>query len=321
MSITDDIRSSAAWVIDQASHVRINYQKIDAYSQFLLEKYPLISELDPANHLASDDPEIIAAYVMALDSINFGSAYYAEAQKVGVYIEYDIIASSLKAAFEAGSYRTPESWTKITPDDCHDLFSIPRHKLESLDELMHLFSDHLQLTGAILTDEHQSSALSFLRSANNSAVTLAGKLAQWKNFKDISVYRGRFVPIMKRAQIMAADLHLAFRRYPEYRFHDIHQITSFADNIVPHVLRHDEILVYTKDLDQKITDGVLIPSGAEEEVEMRCAAIHTVELLTAAAHRHGHEVVSMNLDHLLWHRGHEPEIYKYPSHRTKGIFY
>lgn len=321
MTITDDIRSGAAWVIDCARYVKINFSKIDEYAAFLLGKYPLISSLDSKNHLVSKDPENIASYVLALDSVNFGSAYYAEAQKEGIYIEYDVIAASLKKSFEIGQYVTPISWVKMTSQDCHDLFLMPQNKISSLDELMSLCASHLRQTGEKLVNDYQGSALNFLNSNHGSAVTLVEKIAQWDSFKDISFYQGRPIPVMKRAQIVAADLHLAFHFSPERQFQDIDQLTSFADNIVPHVLRHDDLLMYAPELDQKINSGVLIPSGSEEEVEMRCAAIHTVELIKASARQQGHHVTAVNIDHLLWHRGHEPEVYRYPSHRTKSIFY
>ena len=48
----------------------------------------------------------------------------------------------------------------------------------------------------------------------------------------------------ERAQLAAADLSLAFDGRGLGRFDDLQNLTIFADNLVPHVLRVDNILIY-----------------------------------------------------------------------------
>ena len=48
---------------------------------------------------------------------------------------------------------------------------------------------------------------------------------------------------------------------------------SFADNLVPHVLRYEGVLDYEHSLEQKITSGELLAVGSREEVEIRACAI------------------------------------------------
>ena len=52
------------------------------------------------------------------------------------------------------------------------------------------------------------------------------------------------VPFYKRAQLTAADLSLAFDGKGLGSFEDLDQLTIFADNLVPHVLRVDKVLLY-----------------------------------------------------------------------------
>src|SRR5690606_8523902 len=132
----------------------------------------------------------------------------------------------------------------------------------------------------------------------------------------VATYKGASIPVFKRAQILAADMQLALGG-----FSDMDQLTIFADNMVPHVLRHDGILGYDENLAARIDGGGMIAAGANEETEMRMAAIHAVELMRASAQAQGYAVTSVNLDHLLWHRGYTPAFYAKPRHKTMTVWY
>jgi hypothetical protein len=115
----------------------------------------------------------------------------------------------------------------------------------------------------------------------------------------------------KRAQITANDLHLA----SVVEFEDIDRLTIFADNLVPHVLRVDGVLVYDDGLAGHIDSGELLPPG-EEEREIRGCAVYACELI---ANELG--IPARDLDVMLWNRG-QGEHYKLrPRHRTRTVYY
>jgi hypothetical protein len=140
-------------------------------------------------------------------------------------------------------------------------------------------------------------------------------------FCDVELYDAVKVPFYKRAQLAAADLSLAFEGQELGRFDDLQNLTIFADNLVPHVLRVDHILVYPEALIQHIESGKLIPAGSAEEIEIRACALHAVERLKDALNASGHAITSMELDFLLWNRGQQPAYKSIPRHRTRTIFY
>lgn len=76
------------------------------------------------------------------------------------------------------------------------------------------------------------------------------------------------MPILKRAQLTAADLALALGRSPLGRFDDLDRLAVFADNLVPHVLRVEGVLVYDPELLERISAGELLQPGEEAEVEI-----------------------------------------------------
>ena len=320
--LPERVRLDAAWVMGNADYIKIDEPRIESYTADLLKKYPLITKLDENHHFWSHAaPEETAAYVIALDSVNFGSAYFKVAQSCGIDLEYNQIAGALKNAFAANRLNVPMKWAYATPHECHEVFGIPHGKHERLDELMARFASHLHETGRRIIADHGGSVMGLLASAGNSAANLVNIIGAWPTFRDVTTYKGREVAIYKRAQILAADIYLGLQDQSPAAFHDMDVLTIFADNMVPHVLRHDGVLRYAPALAEKIDSGVMIESGSAEETEIRMAGIHAVELMKNAAAREGSRVTSVNLDHILWNRGYEAGIYAHPTHRTWSVWY
>jgi hypothetical protein len=161
-----------------------------------------------------------------------------------------------------------------------------------------------------------------IESAGNSAEQLVRLLSAMPFFDDVAQWRGRRIPFYKRAQLTAADLALAFDGHGWGRFNDLGELTIFADNLVPHVLRMEGVLIYDPALAARIDHEELIPAGSPEEVEIRACALHAVELMVAELRRAGRPATSMSIDFFLWNRGQQPS-YKLakPRHRTRTVFY
>lgn len=316
-TITAQVREMAEFVAVSADHVFIKYDRVDAYVAALLKKYPVITGLDAGTHFVSEaSPAATSSFVMALDTVNFGSGWFAAAQKAGVALEYTVISGCLKRAFATGRLNTPAKWVETSPADCHDIFGMSLGVNHEMDGLMALFAEHLQTAGKILVRDYGGEVQNLLQASGYSAPVLAGIVAAWPNFADVAQYKGVDVPIYKRAQILAADMHLALGG-----FSGMEELTSFADNMVPHVLRHGGILEYTPELAAAIDGGVMIGHGTPEEVELRACGIHAVELMKQSAVKQGYNVTAVNIDHILWNRGYEPDIYAKPSHKTMTVWY
>jgi hypothetical protein len=92
----------------------------------------------------------------------------------------------------------------------------------------------------------------------------------------------------------------------------------FADNLVPHVLRLDEVLWFDPELVARIEAGELIEHGSPEEVEIRACAVEAVERIVAAR---GGELTAAAVDQLLWTRGQGPRYKARPRHRSRCTAY
>lgn len=139
------------------------------------------------------------------------------------------------------------------------------------------------------------------------------------------------VTFLKRAQILVADLWGCFEGQNQGRFDDIDQLSMFADYRIPQVLHYFDVLQYSDELRAQLRSTCLLENGQVEEMEIRGASIHAVELIRAQmvklASASGITLPMPNciqIDFYLWgfRRDHAAEIdNKSPYHKVRSIFY
>lgn len=318
-SIFDRIREACGWVARQAGQVFVREDRIPGIIPSFKEGVSGRPSHHPERHYLDRGEETVA-FFLTLDTVNFGSGYFPTLKKRPGMSGYYTIAASLNDHFMAHGPFSAKELISIDGDQCADLFG--QHPLnDGSGELMALFAQALNDLGALLIEHYNDDFMNLVDAANGSAGKLVEILAKMPLFQDEALYRGRVVPFYKRAQIAAADLHVAFGGRGPGRFADITSLTLFADNLVPHVLRMDGVLEYTDNLLARIEREELIPPGSEAEVEIRACALHAVELMVAALRDEGCYATAGELDFLLWNRGQDPFYKARPRHRARGTFY
>jgi hypothetical protein len=231
------------------------------------------------------------------------------------------MAAGLYDWFQAEGAPSAARLAKLTEADCARIFGQDLGN-PAAAELMGLFAKALNDLGALLLARFGGDAARLVESAEHQAEKLVAILRVMPFFDDVAIWQGRKVPFMKRAQLTAADLGLAFEKDGWGRFDDLDRLTIFADNLVPHVLRVDGVLAYDPDLAAHIDRGDPLQAGSVEEIEIRAAAVHAVELLKRRLHEAGHgKITAMDLDYLLWNRGQAERYKAIPRHRARGVFY
>jgi len=302
-----EIRVACARVAQQSRHVSIEPAAIPAYAEALQigRKAPACdAEADPA----SGTREQLAAFWLTLDAINFGSGWFPTLHKREGRSGYFTIAIGVRERFASRGPWGAEELAEIDAAEIAEtLLQDRRH------ELMELFARSLQDLGSHVTEQFGGRFAGIVDAAGESAARLAALLGSWESFSDTSGYEGLAVPFLKRAQIAAADL----TRAGVAPFSDLHRLTMFADNLVPHVLRLDGVLRFDPQLVDRIDRGELIEHGSPEEVEIRACALHAVELLVASRPRS----CAADVDYTLWARGQQPRYKASPRHRSRCTAY
>ena len=303
----------------EAEHVRVNEEKLSQYAATLLKEEGSVLEMDPSCHFLAHGEQTLA-FLMTLDTVNFGSGYFPEILPDPRQSGYRTIAAALTGYFRRNGPLSAGELSCISADRCALIFGLDVDRAPG-GELMELFARALRDLGSILLEKYGGRFSDLVEDAGGSAEKLVFLLSAMPLYNDVAPYRGQTVPFFKRAQLAAADLHIAFAGNGFGRFGDIGRLTLFADNLVPHVLRHDGILVYETSLAERIDAGDILAAGSPEEVEIRGCAVYAVERMIEEFGAARVSVSAMELDNRLWHRGQRPQYRALPRHRTHTPFY
>jgi hypothetical protein len=288
--LLEEVRRSCAELAASSRSVRID---LDRLGQVETGPEPA---LDPEAHYLEGSHGDVVAYLLTVDAINFGSGWFPTLRKRPGCSGYYTVAWGLADRWREHGPWSAEELRSLRAADVAEVL-----EQESEHELMGLYAQALRDLGAYLGDR---SALDVVAEARGSAERLAEQLAAGMPF---FADRGFY----KRAQITANDLALA----GVAEFHDIDRLTIFADNLVPHVLRVDGVLVYDDALAARIDAGDLLPAGHQER-EVRACALHACELIAGDL-----GVPPRKLDTWLWDRGQEQRYKELPRHRTRTVYY
>jgi hypothetical protein len=284
MPLYDDVRRHCARVAASARWVRIDPGAAVAAGG--------VEGLDADLHLLEAAPEERARYVLVLDAVNFGSGWFPT-------LRTGDATNVFSRRLTEHARRRGAPWTAAelrdlgTADVAHVLGEDPEHVL------MALYAEALRQLGSWLGER---TALEVIAAAGGSADRFAASLAAGMPFfADAGFY--------KRAQITANDLAHA----GVAAFRDIDRLTVFADNLLPHVLRTEGVLVYADELAAVVDAGRVLPAGGAMERELRACGVHACEALAA---RLG--VPPRTLDNWLWNRGQHAAG---RAHLTRTVFY
>jgi putative queuosine salvage protein len=290
MALCDIVRAYGEHIASEARSVRIDLDALEA----LAPGDP--PELDPQRHYLEGPAPDVAAYLLVLDAINFGSGWFPTIRKRTGSSGYFTVAWALADRWRAGAGWSARELRELRTEEVADTLGQARDH-----ELMALYAQALRELGRFLGPRH---ALDVVAEARGSAVRmaelLAGGMTMWQ---DSGFY--------KRAQIAPSDLALG----GVAEFSDLDALTIFSDNLVPHVLRCEGVLVYDERLAAHIDAERLLRPGPQER-EIRGCAIHACAQI---ARRTG--MSERDLDNALWYRGQRPEYKARPRHRCRTVYY
>lgn len=293
--------------MERARWVRVDASQIGGYASGLTKTGEAAPD-EASSSPSTADPEHAAAFAICMNAINFGSGWWPTIRKRPGHSGYATMAAGVSDRFAADG---PWSSDELAAMDAATIAAVlgqePGHPL------MAQFAAALRDVGAHLQAEHGGCFLGPVEAAD-SIPAIAAIFAGWDAFADVSTYEGREVPLYKRAQLAAADLH----RAGVADLPGLSRLTAFADNLVPHVLRVDGVLLLDPDLTARIEAGELLVHGSAEEVELRAAAVHAVELLATATDG---ALTPAEIDSALWNRGRDRRYKSLPRPRSRNTAY
>ena len=330
------VRSSCRAVVASSVYVRINDARVRELAR------ELITEQDPPGwdtdlHYRATGPdgdERTAMWILVLDALNFcfwsddPDQRWRVLWKGELVDGYVALVAGLTQAVEAGYPLHDPKWLANVPESDVAAMLAPA---EGHTEIP-LFGDrvkNLRELGQGLLGFGASPATSFIESADGSAITLVQDIVStFPSFNDVTVWPyaetglpGNEVRFYKRAQILAGDLAGGLQGSSLSEFHDLDQLTAFADYKVPQILRWLGVMQYDAELAKVVDSHTRIPAGDRMEVEIRAATIIACDRIASEMTALGRQTSAAELDWLLWSRSQDLSSREHPYHLTETIYY
>lgn len=208
--------------------------------------------------------------------------------------------------------------TILAPETGHTIIPLFDERVKNLREL-----------GKGLLSYSENPATALIRSANGSAVDLVQKIVDtFPSFRDVTEWQygstglqDNEVRFYKRAQILVGDIAGGLAGSPLAEFHDLDQLTAFADYKVPQILCEMGVLVYDGELASIIDSRTRIAPGTRKEIEIRAATIVACDRLVTELRNRGRTITAAELDWHLWSLSQSLGGQSRPYHLTETIYY
>jgi hypothetical protein len=333
------VLSSTAAVMTSANDVAIDMTAVDAVADQLAHRESA-PEWDASLHYRATGPdadERTATWLLILDALNFCFWGQGPDPSIRWRVEwqgeitdgYMALTAALRRGVQERQDLLSATWlAEVDSVDVADLLR-PAQGHPEIPLLERRVHNLRELGRGLIQIGGERPASALIQAANGSAIALVREVVRcFPSFNDVATWPrastglpGNEVRFYKRAQILAGDLAGGLRGSPLGVFHDLDQLTAFADYKVPQVLRQLGILRYSESLASRIATRKHLPAGSTPEIEIRAATIWGCELLRQALVRHGRTVAAHELDWLLWDEGQSLPKGTAPYHLTPTVYY
>ncbi len=333
--MTLGVLSSCTAVVGSSQHVAINDGVIETVALDLL-KSPEPPGWDADLHFRAENDEHTAMWLLALDALNFcfwgqgddPSVRWRVRWKNELVDGYVALVAALTKAMETEVPLHSAQWLAdvsandvaaiLAPEEGHTEIPLFDNRVSNLREL-----------GRGLLPYGANPASTFISAADGSAVNLVRNIVEtFPSFNDVTVwpYANTSLPenevrFYKRAQILVGDIAGGLAGSPLAEFHDLEQLTAFADYKVPQILRELGVLEYDDHLAALVDNRHRIPAGSREEVEIRAATIVACDRFVQAMRQRVRDITAGQLDWHLWSLSQHMPAGSRPYHLTETIFY
>ncbi len=315
-----DVLKTTQFVVENARAVKINLTALERAADALAQKKIAPPAWNYEYHFHDGTPRTVN-YLFLLDALNFsfwGKPKWKIAYNGKTLDGYWALAAALKRAITQTPHIADADFlARITPQELADILrgvgTIP------------MFTErwrHVRELGTGLKNLWAGEAARFVECADHDAARLAQMVADnFASFNDSTIYDYREVRLFKRAQIVVTDIWGAFNRQDWGEFSNIGDLTAFADYKLPQILRAWKILRYAPALARRVDAQLELAQGSPEEIEIRAATLWAVEFLRAALNARGHELMSIQVDWILWQASQGKFDGMKPYHRVRTVYY
>lgn len=296
------VLSSTKLVVENGKYVKINKSKIKEFSDNFHH--------GDVNHWLSEAPldfstlneEEILNFLLVYSTIGFcywGDRPWSIKYNGKIYQgSFAMIAAIMKAHEKGTNVLDPRYRSQISKKEFSMMLEIGE------DNKIHLFDERLRFlneSGKVIIDKYNGRVSNLLKSADGNVIKLLETLTKnFMSYNDSYQYKEKEVCFHKKAQLFISDVFQTFGGEGIGHFHNIQELTALADYRIPQVLRNLGVLMYSNDLAERIDQGILIPKGSQEEIELRASMVWAVQLIYTSVKDWEQRLLPIGVNDHLW---------------------
>lgn len=317
------VLASTKFVVERARRVSICPGKLKEAAAMIARRFEQGLDNQDLDYVSTGSIERDVQAIFLEDAVNFCFWAAKDRQKWQVELEsgevtqggWHGLSACFKRALKENVSLLDAAYVALISD--HDARKLLRGVGGVEIPLLRQRADILRETGAVLLKTFSGAFMNILTLSDFDSAKLISLVKEhFSSFRDVSVFHGKDIVFLKRAQILCNDLDRVMR--PRGRaMKGLEELTAFADYKLPQVLRMFGVLEYDKELADKVDAYIEISHDSVEEIEIRASTIWAVELLRQMIPR----MSAGDIDNTIWVMSQSIQDRAKPYHRTRTIYY
>lgn len=312
----EEVLETCKYVVSNAKHVKINYEKVEDLIDELL-KFNNVHYLTKVPYdIFGMDTKDIVNFLLIYDSINFsfwGDPKWtidADGKNLdGAIALLHCIFNLFKASDSVEIYKKIETM-----------------KLDEFKEMLKgnveipLLEERFQIVTNIAKKVNETMNGNFYRCIKdmNTDVEIFGTILEnFSSFSDTRTYKGKKVHFYKLAQLLTSDILHAIE-IKEQKSVDYSSLLGCADYKIPQVMRGLGILEYSDELASLVDSKIEIKENSEYEVEIRASMIVAINYIWEKIDK---SIELIDINDFIWSKGQDKTLNFKPYHLTRTTSY
>ena len=318
------VLQSLSSVIDNLQTININLDQITNVADWIAyEEFP-----PPEQNISKNNPAEYIRTTMLINTLNFAFTNFETGTKYEIVREGKVLSDS-----EAMFVQIQEAISSgIKLYDGNVLSDLDEKQLKNIfigNIEMPMMSERLDIllnVGAKLSDNYDGDWMKFIDAGpkklyNDGEGLIERLISDFPRYDDTSKHDKYNVHFYKLAPLAFWGMHAELAGTGDFYIEDMESMSAFADYIVPVALEVMKIVEYSDDLQNKITNGEIIPRDSLEEIEIRSTSLYVTAKLTEEINKRRpteKSIIIPQLDYRLWKQYHATHR---PHHLTITTMY
>lgn len=312
----DKILETSRFVVNNAKHVKINYEKVNALTEELL-KFNNVHYLTKVPYEIYDmDTKDIINFLLIYDAIDFsfwGNPKWT-IEVNGKNLDGGI--ALLHCIFNLfNGHDSVDIYNELEKMPFDEFRKILKGNIE-----IPLLEERYKIVTEIartVNEKMNGNFYEYIKDMSTDLEIFKSILSNFSNFEDTRIYDGKEIYFYKLAQLLTSDI-LHVIEIKEQRDVDYSNLLGCADYKIPQVMREFDILEYDGELSLLVDDKSGIAENSEYEVEIRASMIVVVNYIWERIDK---SVDRIDINDFIWSKGQDKTKNYKPYHLTRTTSY